>query len=161
MDIVLIVFSVILLLVGIVGTVVPIIPGVPMCWLGLLILKFVSWTQDAISWTTLIALGVLTLIITVLDNLLPLWGTRQMGGNKTVVWGATIGLIVGLFFMPLGIIFGPFVGAFVGGIVSGSKILSATKHATGAFIGFIVGMMLKFGVVVVILFFYVRALFLG
>ena len=156
MDILFVILSVIFLLVGMVGVIVPILPGVPMCWLGLLMLKFAPSFRDEISWTTLIVLGVIALVITVLDNFLPMWGTKQMGGNKAVVGGATIGLIVGLFFGLLGIIFGPFIGAFIGGIVSGSKVLSATKHAVGAFIGFMAGMMLKFGMVVVILFFYVR-----
>ena len=158
MDILFITLSVIFLLVGIVGVIVPVLPGVPLCWLGLLMLKFAPSFRDEISWTTLIVLGVIALVVSILDNLLPLWGTKQMGGNKTVVWGATIGLIVGLFFGLLGIIFGPFIGAFIGGIVSGSKLLSATIHAAGAFLGFMAGLVLKFGVVVVILFFYVRTL---
>ena len=161
MDILFIILSVIFLLVGMVGVIVPVLPGVPLCWFGLLMLKFAPSFRDEISWTTLIVLGVIALVISILDNLLPVWGTKRMGGNKTVVWGATIGLIAGLFFAPLGIIFGPFVGAFIGGIVSGAKVLSATKHAAGAFVGFLVGMMLKFGMVGVILFFYVRTLFFG
>ena len=157
MDIIFITLSVIFLLVGMVGVIVPVLPGVPLCWFGLLMLKFAPSFRDEISWTTLIVLGIIALVVSILDNLLPMWGTKQMGGNKMVVWGATIGLIVGLFFAPLGIFLGTFVGAFIGGIVSGSKLLSATKHAVGAFIGFMAGVVLKFGVVVVILFFYVRA----
>ena len=158
MDIILIIVSVIFLAIGVVGTIVPFIPGLPLSWLALLILKFVSPTQGTLSWTILILLGVAVLIISVLDAVLPLWGTKRMGGGKTVVWGATIGLFVGLFFLPFGILFGTFIGAFIGGIVSGSKMLKATQHATGAAIGFFAGLTLKFGMVIVILVVYIRTL---
>jgi uncharacterized protein YqgC (DUF456 family) len=158
MDTIFIILSVILLIIGVAGTVVPVLPGVPLCWTALLMLKFTSSFGDNISWTTLIVLGVFTLIISILDNLLPLWGTKQMGGNKYVVWGATIGLLFGFFLGLPGIIFGPFVGAFIGGMLSGSKFTNAVKHAVGAFIGFVMGLTLKLITVGLILFFYVKTL---
>ena len=87
-----------------------------------------------------------------------MWGTKKMGGNKKVVWGATIGLLVGFFLGPWGIIFGPFVGALIGGLLSGSKFMLATKHATGAFIGYIAGLIIKLITVGLIVFFFVVAL---
>ena len=157
-DVIFITLSVILLLVGMVGTVIPVLPGVPLCWTALLMLKFAPLVRDDISWTTIIVLGIIGLIVSILDNLLPLWGTKQMGGNKKVVWGATIGLILGIFFGLPGIIFGPFVGAFIGGVLSGSKFTNATLHAVGAFLGFAMGLTIKLITVGLILFFYVKAL---
>ena len=90
-----IIFAVLLLVVGAIGTVAPVIPGVPLSWGGLLLLKFLPSLQDEISWTTIVLLGILTLGVTLLDNILPVWGTKKLGGNKKVVWGATIGLLVG------------------------------------------------------------------
>jgi uncharacterized protein YqgC (DUF456 family) len=97
-------------------------------------------------------------VITLLDNILPVWGTKKMGGDKKVVWGATLGLLVGFFLGPWGIIFGPFAGAFAGGILSGTKFLHAVKHATGAFLGYITGLVLKLITVGLILFFFLRVL---
>lgn len=147
-----------LLLVVAVGSVAPIIPGVPLCWGGLLILKFTPSVRDDISWTAIIWLGVLTAVITILDNVLPVWGTKKMGGNKPVVWGATIGLLIGFFLGPWGIILGPFAGALVGGLLSGTQFMPATKQAAGAFVGYIVGLVLKLVTVGVIAFFFVRTL---
>ena len=157
-DTLLIIFAVLLLVVGAIGTVAPVLPGLPLSWGGLLVLKFAPSTQEDISWLTIVILGIVALVITVLDNLLPVWGTRKMGGNKKVVWGATIGLLLGFFLGPWGILFGPFVGAFAGGLLSGTTFLHAMKHATGAFIGYLIGLVLKMITVGMIVFFFVWAL---
>lgn len=157
-DPVYIIIAVILLIVGAIGTVAPVIPGVPLSWAGLLVLKFAPSVEDEVSWVTIVILGILTLGVTILDNVLPVWGTKKMGGNKKVVWGATIGLLIGFFLGPFGIIFGPFVGALIGGLLSGTKFMHATKHATGAFIGYIAGLVLKLITVGLILFFFMMAL---
>ena len=154
----LIALAVICLIVGAVGTVAPILPGVPLSWAGLLSLKFVPSVKDNVSWAIIVILGIITIAVTILDNILPMWGTKKMGGNKKVVWGATIGLLVGFFLGPWGIIFGPFVGALIGGLLSGSKFMLATKHATGAFIGYIAGLVIKLITVGLIVFFFVVAL---
>lgn len=157
-DIVWIVLAGLLWLVGAVGSVAPVIPGLPLCWAGLLVLKFVPSTKDDITWTVLILLGVITAVITILDNVLPVWGTKKMGGNKQVVWGATIGLLFGFFLGPWGIIFGPFVGALIGGLLSGTRFTPATKQATGAFVGYISGLVLKLITAGVIAFYFVRTI---
>lgn len=157
-DIIWIILAGLLLLVGAIGTIAPVLPGLPLSWGGLLALKFIPSTQDDISWTTIIVLGVLTTVITILDNILPVWGTKKMGGNKQVVWGATIGLLIGFFLGPWGIIFGPFVGAFAGGLLSRTQFIHAVKQATGAFVGYIAGLVLKLVTVGLIIFFFVRTL---
>ena len=40
-------------------------------------------------------------------------GTRRFGGSKYGMRGAAVGLIIGLFLGPFGIIIGPFIGAVV------------------------------------------------
>ncbi len=157
-DLIWIIFSGLLLLAGAVGTVAPVLPGLPLCWAGLLVLKLFPSTGESISWRVIILLGGVSLVITVLDNLLPLWGTKRMGGNKTVVWGAAIGLLIGFFLGPWGIILGPFLGAFVGGIVSGNRPDRATRQAAGAFIGYLAGLVLKLATAGLIIFFFVKTL---
>lgn len=158
LDPLIIALSVILLLVGIVGSVLPVLPGPPLSWLGLLILKFVPSVSNRISWTVIIVVGLLTLLVTILDNVLPIWSTKRTGGNKKVVWGASIGLVAGFWFGPLGIILGPFVGALMGGLISGTPIMPALKHASGAFIGFFAGIVLKFINLGVLVYYFVKVL---
>ncbi|MDD3356300.1 MAG: DUF456 domain-containing protein [Dysgonamonadaceae bacterium] len=148
----------ILLIVGIVGSVLPVLPGPPLSWLGLLILKFAPSVSHRLSWTVIILVGLFTIIVVILDNILPVWSTKRIGGNKKVVWGAGIGFITGFWFGPLGIILGPFVGALIGGLISGSHIKPALIHASGAFIGFMAGIVLKFINLGVLVYYFVKVL---
>ncbi len=155
---ILIVFAAVLLIVGVVGSILPVLPGPPLSWLGLLVLKFVPSASLKISWSVIIIIGLFTLVVFILDNFLPLWSTKKMGGSQKVVWGAGIGFLAGFWFGPLGVIFGPFVGALIAGIISGSHLKPALKHASGAFIGFFTGVVLKFINLGVIVYWFVRVL---
>ena len=156
---ILIILAIVLLITGMAGSILPVLPGPPLSWLGLLMLKFVPSLSQHLSWTVVIAVGLFTLLVFILDNLLPVWSTRKMGANKAVVWGAGLGFVVGFWFGPLGIIFGPFVGALIAGLISGSHIKAALKHASGAFIGFFAGIVLKFINLGVIVYWFVKVLF--
>ena len=155
---ILIVFAAVLLIVGVVGSILPVLPGPPLSWLGLLVLKFVPSASLKLSWSVIIIIGLFTLVVFILDNFLPLWSTKKMGGSQKVVWGAGIGFFAGFWFGPLGVIFGPFVGALIAGIISGSHLKPALKHASGAFIGFFTGVVLKFINLGVIVYWFVRVL---
>lgn len=158
LDTLLIILAVILLILGIVGSLLPVLPGPPLSWLGLLLLKFIPSVNQHLSWTIVVSVGLFTLLVFVLDNLLPVWSTRKMGGSRVVVWGAGIGFVVGFWFGPLGIIFGPFAGALIAGLISGSHIKAALKHASGAFVGFFTGIVLKFINLGVIVYWFVKVL---
>lgn len=155
---ILIALAIILLVVGIIGSVLPVLPGPPLSWLGLLMLKFVPSVSHHLSWTVIIVVGLFTLVVTILDNLLPIWSTKRIGGDKKVVWGAGMGFVAGFWFGPLGVVFGPFVGALVGGLISGSHLKPALKHASGAFIGFLAGIVLKFINLGVLVYYFVKVL---
>ena len=154
----LITLAVILLIVGIIGSVLPVLPGPPLSWLGLLLLKFIPSVSNHLSWSLVVVVGLFTLVVSILDNLLPIWSTKRIGGSKVVVWGSGVGFIAGFWFGPLGIILGPFVGALVGGLISGSHIKAALKHASGALIGLFAGIVLKFINLGLILYWFVKVL---
>jgi uncharacterized protein YqgC (DUF456 family) len=115
MDILLIVLGAICLLLGLIGCVAPVLPGVPLAYVGLLLLHFTERVD--FSWQFLTLWAVITIVIQVLDFVIPAWGTKKFGGTKWGVWGSTIGLFVGLFMGPMGIIIGPFVGAVLGELI--------------------------------------------
>lgn len=157
MDILLIILGAICLLVGIIGCVAPVLPGVPLAYLGLLLLH---WTEGVqFSWQFLTLWAVIVIVIQVLDYFIPAWGTKRFGGTKWGVWGSTIGLFVGLFMGPMGIIVGPFVGAVLGellyfnrhpqalestdGIAKNSRFNRALRAGFGSFIGLLTGTILK------------------
>lgn len=88
---------------------------------------------------------ILTIIISILDYTIPAQGTKKFGRSKYGVWGTNIGLIIGLFFPPLGYIIGIFLGAFFGELIYNYRnTKGALKAATGAFLGFLASSFMKF-----------------
>jgi len=161
MDITFAVLGAALVLVGFIGSVLPIIPGPPISWAGLLLLKWTDFVDDhgAAYENALWILLFFVILVTILDYVVPIMGTKKYGGSKRGVWGATIGVVVGLFFGPLGIIIGPFLGAYIGEITTGKKDREALRAAWGSFMGFLLGVGLKLMVCGTILFFFIRYLF--
>ncbi len=164
MDIFLIILGAICLLLGLIGCVAPVIPGVPLSYVGLLLLHFTDRVQ--FSWQFLTVWAVIVIVIQVLDYFIPAWGTKKFGGSKYGVWGSTIGLLLGFFMGPWGIIVGPFVGAVVGeliyfnrhpqAIISSSEqpasntqqaknnnLTRALRAGFGSFVGLLTGTILK------------------
>jgi len=161
MDITLAVLGAALVLVGFIGSVLPIIPGPPISWAGLLLLKWTDYVDDhgAAYENALWILLFFVILVTILDYVVPIMGTKKYGGSKRGVWGATIGVVAGLFFGPLGIIIGPFLGAYIGEITTGKKDREALRAAWGSFMGFLLGVGLKLMVCGTIFFFFIRYLF--
>ncbi|MBI6118596.1 DUF456 domain-containing protein [Salegentibacter maritimus] len=134
MDLLLIVIGAVLMILGILGSFLPVLPGVPLSWLGLLLL-YLSPSIPINYWVLGIAFF-LAAIIYALQLVIPAMGTKRYGGSKAGMWGATIGLVVGILTpIPLGILIGAFVGAFIGEIVNKSDSKSALRAAYGSFIG--------------------------
>jgi uncharacterized protein YqgC (DUF456 family) len=142
MDYLLIAFGIICILGGIFGGVLPVLPGPPLSYTGLLLLHFTD--KYHFSGRFLITWGIITVAVTLLDYLVPVWGTKKFGGSKRGIWGSMIGLVAGLFlFPPFGIIIGPFAGAVIGELSSGKKSRAALRSGFGSFVGFVLGTMLK------------------
>lgn len=141
MDFVWIISGGILLLVGIIGCFLPVLPGPPLAYVGLLIQQLKS--SSPFSSRFLIVFLLITIVITVLDYFIPIYGTKKFGGSRFGIWGSTLGLLMGLFFGPIRIIVGPFIGALIGELMATSEPTKAFKAATGSFIGFLAGTFLK------------------
>ncbi len=139
MDILLLILGVVCLLVGLAGAVLP-LPGPPLSFVGLLLIHFTRFA--AFSESFLIALGLITLLVAVLDYYVPVWGTKKFGGTSAGTRGTTAGLIVGMFFGPFGIFIGAFLGALAGELVFGNKN-NAFRAALGSLIGFAAGIVMK------------------
>ena len=141
MEIFLLIIAFLCMLVGIIGCIVPGLPGVPIAYAGLWIAQITDRVD--FSWQTLLIWGIVTVIATVLDYVIPAWGTKQFGGTKYGVWGSIIGVFVGLFFGALGVILGPLVGAILGELIGGKEVAEALKAGWGSFIGLLFGTILK------------------
>lgn len=145
MDILLIIIGSLFILIGILGCFLPVLPGPPLSWIGILFLYFTE--GSGISSTFLFTWLAIAAFVTALDYIIPIWGTKKLGGSKMGVRGSMIGLLIGLFFPPIGIIVGPFLGALVAELIHDAyDTRKAFKSAFGSFLGFILGTGLKLGV---------------
>ncbi len=131
-------------LVGIVGSIVPGLPGPPLSWVGLLLIYLWGGGTDGsggtMTLTFLLIWLAVTIVITIIDYVVPAYFTKLTGGSKAGGWGAIIGLFAGLVVPPVGMIVGSLIGAFVAELVFAKKdTATSLKSALGAFLGFIFG----------------------
>ena len=141
MNIALLIVAFLFLLIGIIGCIVPGLPGTPIAYAGLWIAQ--ATDQVDFSWQFLLIWGIVVIVISVLDYVVPAWGTKHYGGSKWGVWGSTIGVFIGLFFGAAGVIFGPLIGAVIGELISGKELAAALKAGWGSFIGILFGTIIK------------------
>jgi uncharacterized protein YqgC (DUF456 family) len=153
MDLLLLIVSLLLCLIGIVGSFLPIIPGPLTSWLGILLLNLTSAVEFnlnfvLITFTVAVSVGIL-------DYIIPILGVKKLGGSRSGQIGTTVGLIVALIILgPIGIIIGPFIGALLGEMSTNKSIQDSLKPAFGSFIGVIAGSVIKFLISLSFLFFY-------
>jgi len=182
MEIALIILGFLSLIAGLIGSIVPALPGPPLCYFGLLLLK---WSGKAdFSLTFLIIWAAITVVVMIMDNVLPMIMTKKFGGSRNAVIGSVVGLIIGMiFFAPLGLIVGPFLGALAGELLNNhileksriknkkdnetetvelshtAKNEKAIIAALGAFLAFILGTGAKLIIGSLMIFFAIKAMF--
>lgn len=141
MEIVLLIIAFICMVVGIIGCIVPGLPGAPISYAGMWIAQ--ATERVDFTWQELLVWGIVTIVVSVLDYVVPAWGTKQFGGTKYGVWGSTIGVFVGLFAGPWGMILGPLAGAILGELMGGKAAAEALRAGWGSFLGLLCGTILK------------------
>jgi uncharacterized protein len=156
MDILWIVLGALLMIGGLVGSVLPFLPGPPLCYVGLILqqLKEEPPFTANFLWTW----AGITVVVIVLEYIIPIYGTKRYGGTKYGMWGCTIGLIAGIWMGPIGIILGPFVGALIGEIIGNANSDHALKAAFGSFIGFLFGTLLKLIACCVMIYYFITSI---
>ena len=148
MSIVIIILAVLAGIIGIAGSILPGLPGPPVSWTGLLILYLwgngTNGAGDPISTKFLLIWLAITIVVCVVDYVVPAYFTRITGGSKAAGRGAIIGLIVGMFVPPVGIILGTLGGAFLAEyLVARKDGWESSKSAIGALLGFFFGTGIK------------------
>lgn len=127
---------------GIVGTFAPVLPGSPLIWLGMLIFGFMTGFEK-LNWVFFLLQGLLAAAVMGVDYLATALGSRYFGASKAAVFGALLGLVVGLFFFPIGLLVGPFAGAVLLELIFTRESNTALRSGLGAVIGFWSGIILK------------------
>lgn len=141
MDIALTIIGCILIPAGIIGCLLPVLPGPPLSYTALLLLHLTKYAN--FSNRFLLIMAGITILVTALDYVLPVKLTKKYGGSQAGIRGSSVGLIIGLFFGPLGIILGPIIGAFIAEMLHNNNSTIAVRSAVGSFIGFLLATGLK------------------
>lgn len=167
MDYLLLILGLLAIVIGIIGSILPGLPGPPVSYVGMLL---IHWTRFAqFSTRSLLIMAAIVVVVSVLDYIVPIWGTKKFGGTRAGVRGSTIGLIIGVILLPVmgivigpfglvGILGGPFLGALIAERAAGQKSDKALRAAFGSFIGFLAGTLMKLVVSFIIAFYFIRAL---
>jgi uncharacterized protein len=147
-------FGIILMVLGIIGCLVPVLPGPPFSFFGIIMLQLTRFGHFQNS--TLIVFGIIALVVTIIDYIIPVWGTKKFGGSKYGIRGATVGLVVGFFIGPLGLIAGTLIGAFAGEMIFKDDLKYALKASLGSLLGFLSGVGLKLATSLVMTFYFFK-----
>lgn len=131
------------------GCIIPGVPGPPLAFAGYLLMLCTPATAG-MPWWAIAILGVLTLFTVIADLVMPMIGVKMLGGTKWGNWGCLAGAVIGLFFMPYGIILGPFIGALIFELIATKHLGRAFASALGSTVGFVLGTGLKLFVVLLI-----------
>jgi len=137
----LVLLGALLLRAGLVGCVLPVLPGPPLSFAGLLLQwAALDFRPESYATTTLFVLGALSLLVTVHDFVVPIWGARLYGASRLGIWGSVLGMLIGLvFFPPFGMLLGAYLGALGAEFFLGKPESHAFKAAWGVFIGTLAG----------------------
>jgi uncharacterized protein YqgC (DUF456 family) len=169
MDIILIIIWIIALFAGIIGDFLPILPGPILSYLAILVLQI---ADKPFSTEFMIILAIICILITTVDYIIPILGTKKMWWTKRGTKWSTIWLIVWIIILPIlwitlwpfGLIWlfwWPFLGAYIWEKLYQSHHKQKTnnrqalKAAFGSLLWFASGILLKliYTIVIAIYFF--------
>ena len=154
MDIFLLIISFSLMIIGVIGSIVPVLPGPLSSWIGLFILSNVSGVE--VSGKLIVICLIIAIGIFILDYIIPIYTSKKFGASKYGIIGASIGIIMGLFFAPFGIFLGAIIGAITGEIILNKNFKKSLKSAFGVFLGFIISGFTKSLITIIYLVLYIN-----
>ena len=134
--------AVVLVVVGLAGVVLPAVPGTVLIFAGLLL---AAWADGfvRVGAGTIIGLGILTVATYFVDVATMALGMKRLGTTRRAMAGAAIGTIAGLIFGLAGLIIGPFAGAVLGELTAQRDLARAGRAGIAAWIGFLIGTVVK------------------
>lgn len=140
----------VLVILGLAGIALPALPGLPLVFAGLLLAAWADGFQR-VGWIPLSTLGVMTVASLVIDLLSSAFGAKGMGASRLAVIGALLGSLLGLLFLPWGLLLGPFIGALAGEYAHSRKLGLAARVGLATWLGMVVGVALKLGLALAML----------
>jgi len=154
---ILIMLSIVSLVGGLVGCIVPALPGPLLSYTALLLLEGGTPAMH-FSKSALLFLGVITIILSCFDFLLPFIGARLYKASTLGIAGAFLGMFAGLvFFPPFGLFAGMIIGAIAGEWAAGKNLHEALGAGIASGIASITLFLIKFAFSIFLTFYYCSA----
>lgn len=152
-----------LLIAGIAGVFLPILPGHLLIVVAAIGHWWMLGDQAGVEWWTLVVLGLLLILSQVVEYLSGAVGTRWFGGSRWGAVGAVVGGLVGILFMPWGLVLGPLVGSFALEWLGAKKnVKPATVSGVGSVVGTLAGLVMKLVIaLVMVVYFLVDVFWIG
>jgi len=155
---IIIVISSILVVLGLAGSILPILPGPPLIFVGLFLLALLKHFSPPLTPTLVIILAIVTILVVVMDHIIPLLGAKRYGASKWGVWGSVLGMAIGIFWSPFAMLMGAIIGAVVAEWLVGKKKREALRAGWGVVMGTLIATILRLGVSGVMIYYFVLAL---
>jgi uncharacterized protein YqgC (DUF456 family) len=137
------VVTVLVMLMGLMGAVLPVLPGPPIVLLAAVGHRL-WFTDRSVPWWVILVLAVVTGLVSLLDFLASTYGARRLGATWRGMVGAVIGAVIGVFWIPpVGLLLGPLLGAALAELLGGRDLREAGKAGLGAALGVLAGAIAK------------------
>lgn len=152
-----------LMIAGLVGCILPILPGHLIILIGAVAHRLMLGREGSgLEWWSFLVLVLLLAASQAFEIASGAAGSRWFGGTRWGAIGAFVGSLVGLFFLPFGLLLGPLIGAFAAEMLFAKKQPKfAASSGVGSVVGTIAGMVVKVIVgVLMIIWFVVDALWI-
>ena len=142
------VVTICLLIAGFVGCFLPVLPGHLIILIGIAAHRLMLGpVRSGLEWWTFLVVILFMAVSQTLEIASGAAGSKWFGGTKWGAAGALIGSIVGLFFMPFGLLLGPLIGAVAFELLFAKK---NPRYAAGSGIGSVVGTLAGMGLKILI-----------
>ncbi|MCY7410510.1 MAG: DUF456 domain-containing protein [Chitinophagales bacterium] len=136
----LILLAFLLSIIGIIGCIVPGLPGLILNYFAMWCMQ---WAIKPFSISLLIVFGVLTILVLILDYLIPIWTGKKFGATQQGIIGSIAGMMAGIFFTPIGMFAGMIAGAVLGDLIAGRSGAQAARSGIATFFGTLVSIGMK------------------
>ena len=135
--------AVILMAVGLIGTVLPVVPGTAIILGAAILHRIMVGPERGASWWSIGLLVLLTLASYALELASSYLGAKRFGASRWGVFGATVGVVIGIFSGFVLLLVAPVIGAIVGELIAGKQLVAAGRAGWGSLLGNLAGMVGK------------------
>lgn len=137
-----------LLVVGVAGCVLPFLPGHLFLFIAAVVHRLMLGAEGSgLVWWSFVILGLMMAISQALEIFSGAAGSKWFGGSRWGALGALSGGLVGMFFIPLGLLLGPLIGAVLGEFAIARRAARpALVSGVGSVAGTLAGMLIKLAI---------------